>query len=161
MSDGSGHDFMESEREVLLFFLNRVRDAVVRASGGLTDEQARRAGVPSGTNLLGLIRHLTAVEEHWFLRVFLGEDRRTEMSMDVPAEATPDEVVSAYQRACIRSDEIVRTSSGLSAMARTANPGEDRVASLRRIVVHMIEETARHAGHADILREQIDGATGL
>ncbi len=64
MGDGDGH-LMESERDVLLFFLNRVRDAVVRASAGLAGEQQRLPGVPSGTNLLGLIRHLTAVEEHW------------------------------------------------------------------------------------------------
>jgi Protein of unknown function (DUF664) len=64
MGDGDGHP-VESERDVLLFFLNRVRDAVVRASAGLTGEQQRLPGVPSGTNLLGLIRHLTAVEEYW------------------------------------------------------------------------------------------------
>ena len=161
MGEGAGRDLMESERDVLLFFLNRVRDAVVRASAGLTGEQQRIRGVPSGTNLLGLIRHLTAVEEHWFQRVFLGQDRRVDMSMDVPASATCDEVVAACRQACARSDEIVRACPALSTMAKAANPGEDRAVSLRRIVVHMIEETARHAGHADILRERIDGATGL
>src|SRR6266542_4178562 len=147
MGDGTGRDLLESERDVLLFFLNRVRDAVVRASAGLTGEQQRLPGVPSGTNLLGLIRHLTAVEEHWFQRVFLGGDCIIDMSMDVPAGATRDEVVAARP--------------ALSAVARIANPGEDQAVSLRRIMVHMIEETARHAGHADILREQIDGAVGL
>ncbi len=83
------------------------------------------------------------------------------MSMDVPAGATRDEVVAAYRQACARSDEIVRARPALSAVARIANPGEDQAVSLRRIMVHMIEETARHAGHADILREQIDGAVGL
>jgi uncharacterized damage-inducible protein DinB len=161
MSDGPGRDLAESESDVLLFFLNRVRDAVVRASAGLTSEQQRMPGVPSGTSLLGLVRHLAAVEEHWFQRVFLGEDRSIDMSMDLPAGATRDEVVAAYRRACARSDEIVRACPSLSMLARTANPGEDRVRSLRRLLVHMIEETARHAGHADILRERIDGATGL
>ena len=161
MSDGPCRDGAESESDVLLFFLNRVRDAVVRASAGLTSEQQRMPGVPSGTSLLGLVRHLTAVEEHWFQRVFPGEDRSAGMSMDVPAGVTCDEVVAAYRQACARSDEIVHACPGLSTLARTANPGEDRVVSLRRILVHMIEETARHAGHADILRERIDGATGL
>jgi uncharacterized damage-inducible protein DinB len=65
---------LESEPEALLCYLDRVREAVVRASEGLTDEQQRAPGVPSGTNLLGLIQHLTSVEEHWFQRVFVGED---------------------------------------------------------------------------------------
>lgn len=78
MSDDADRQPAESEAEVLLFFLNRLRDAVVRDSAGLTDEQQRTAGVPSGTSLLGLVQHLTAVEEHWFQRVFLGED----MSVD-------------------------------------------------------------------------------
>jgi uncharacterized damage-inducible protein DinB len=161
MSDGSGRDSAESEREVLLFFLNRLRDAVVGASRGLTGEQQRRPGVPSGTSLLGLIKHLTAVEEHWFQRVFLGEGHSFDMSMAVPADVTGDDIVAAYRHACAHSDEIVRACPDLSTMARAANPGEDRLGSLRRIVVHMIEETGRHAGHADILREQLDGATGL
>jgi uncharacterized damage-inducible protein DinB len=161
MGEDAGRDLTESERDVLLVFLNRVRDAVVRASAGLTGEQQRIRGVPSGTSLLGLIRHLTAVEKHWFQRVFLSQDRRVDMSMDVPASATRDEVVAAYRQACARSDEIVRACPAPSTMAGAANPGENRAVSLRRIMVHMIEETARHAGHADILRERIDGATGL
>ena len=117
--------------------------------------------MPSGTNLLGLIQHLTGVERHWFERVFLDDDPGIDDSMDVPVDATRDEIVAAYRVACARSDEIVRACPDLSTMAKIANPGEDEVDSLRRIVAHMIEETARHAGHADILREQIDGATEL
>ncbi len=81
--------------------------------------------------------------------------------MDVPGGATREEVVAAYREACARSDEIVRACPDLSTLAKIANPGEDQIDSLRRIVAHMIEETGRHAGHADILREQIDGATDL
>ena len=161
MSDDTGPDLIGSECDVLLHYLNKMRDAVVRTSEGLTDEQQRAPGVASGTNLLGLVRHLIGVEEHWFRRVFLGEDRDTDDSMDVPDAVTRDEVVAAYREACARSDEIVRACPDLSTMAKIANPGEDRRVSLRRIVAHMIEETARHAGHADILREQIDGATDL
>jgi uncharacterized damage-inducible protein DinB len=151
----------ESEGAVLLFFLSRLRNSVVRAAEGLTDEQQREPGVQSGTSLLGLIQHLAGVEEHWFQRVFLGEDRVIDQSMDVPATTAPDEVVAAYRQACARSDEIVRACPDLSTLAAIANPGEARRASLRRIVAHMIEETGRHAGHADILREQIDGTTDL
>jgi uncharacterized damage-inducible protein DinB len=161
MADNTGHDLVASERDVLLYYLNKMRDAVVRTSGGLTDEQQRTPGVPSGTNLLGLVRHLTWVEEHWFRRVFLDADLDIDDSMDAPVDATRDEVVAAYREACARSDTIVRACRDLSTMAKIANPGEDEKDSLRRIVAHMIEETARHTGHADILREQIDGATDL
>jgi hypothetical protein len=78
----------------------------------------------------------------------------------VPPGATGDQGVAAYRPACARSDEIVRACPDLSTVAAIANPGEAHPVSLRRIVTHMIEETARHAGHADIVREQIDGATG-
>lgn len=146
---------------MLAHYLDKMRDAVVRVSERLTDEQQRTPGVPSGTSLLGIVAHLSGVEEHWLQRVFLGEDPGTGDSMDVPPDVTRDEVVAAYRRACARSDEIVRACPDLSTMAAIANPGEDGKDSLRRIVAHMIEETARHAGHADILREQIDGATEL
>ncbi len=152
---------MESEREVLLHYLNKMRDAVVRTSEGLTDEQARTPGVPSGTSLLGLIQHLTAVERHWFQFVFLGEGPALDDSMEVPAAATRDELVAAYRKACARSDEIVRACPDLATMSKIANPGEGQLDPLRVIVAHMIEETGRHAGHADILRERIDGATGF
>jgi uncharacterized damage-inducible protein DinB len=161
MVDNTGGDLVGSERDVLLYYLNKMRDAVVRTSEGLTDKQQRSPGVPSGTNLLGLIQHLAGVEKHWFQRVFLGEDLDTDDSMDVPADVSRDEVVAAYREAGTRSDEIVRGCPDLSTMAKIANPGEDHKGSLRRIVAHMIEETARHAGHADILREQLDGAAEL
>lgn len=151
----------ESEAEVLLFFLDRLRNSVVRAAAGLSDEQQRAPGVPSGTSLLGLVRHLTGVERHWFQEVFLGGQTDADTSMHVPPGTSTEEVVSAYRTACARSNEIVRAAPNLSVSARAVNPGEDRTASLRRIVVHMIDETGRHAGHADILREQIDGATDL
>lgn len=160
MSEG-GYDLVGSERDVLLAYLNKMRKAVVRTCEGLTEEQLRSPGVPSGTNLLGLIQHLTGVEQHWFQLVFLGENLVPDMSMDVPADATREQLVAAYRAACTRSDEIVRACSDLSTLAEIVNPGEDKKDSLRSILGHMIEETARHAGHADILREQIDGATGL
>jgi uncharacterized damage-inducible protein DinB len=138
-----------------------MRNAVVRTSEGLTDKELRTPGVPSGTNLLGLIKHLTWCEELWFQRVFLDQEITSDESMTVPAELGRDDVVAAYRRACERSDEIIRDCADLSTVASTANHGEDVRMPLRVIVAHMIEETGRHAGHADILREQIDGATEL
>jgi len=93
--------------------------------------------------------------------VFLGEDLAVEKSMQVPGGVSAADVVAAYRRACARSDENVRGCPDLGTVARAVNPGEPRRAALRRIVAHMIEETGRHAGHADILREQIDNVTGL
>jgi uncharacterized damage-inducible protein DinB len=165
MPDPTGPALARSEPDVLLRYLHKMRDAVVRTSEGLSDQEQRAPGVPSGTNLLGLIRHLTGVEQHWFVEVFLGEgegeDGDVDDSMAVPAGVTRRAVVSAYREQCARSDHIIRACPDLSTLARIANPGEDRKVSLRMIVAHMIEETARHAGHADILREQIDGATDL
>jgi hypothetical protein len=152
-------DLVRSERDVLLRFLNKSRDAVVLASEGLTDEQQRTPAVPSGTNLLGLIQHLSGTEDHWFVRVFLGEGDGVDDAMDVAPNATRVEIVGAYLRACACSDEIVRDCPDLSTLSAIANPGEHERVSLRRIVAHMVEETARHAGHADILRELIDGRT--
>lgn len=155
----SAPDLVGSERDVLLYYLTKNRNAVVRTSEGLAAEQQRAPGVPSGTNLLGLIRHLTWVEVHWFQRVFLDADPGLRDAMDAPVDASRSEIVAAYREACARSDEIVRACPDLSTMSKIANPGEDAPDSLRVIIAHMIEETARHAGQADILRELIDGAT--
>jgi uncharacterized protein DUF664 len=159
-SDANG-DAGVAEREALLFFLNRVRDAVVRTSDGLTDAEQRAPGVRSGTNLLGLVQHLTGMEVHWFQRVFLGRALEVDTSMHVAAGVSRHDVVASYREACATSDRIVHACPDLSTLAKGSNPGERERASLRRIIAHMIEETARHAGHGDILREQIDGATDL
>lgn len=78
------YDLKYTECHVLLAYLNRVRDAVVRTVEGLTEEEVRAPGVPSGTNLLGLVQHLTGVERHWFRKVFLGEQPVVDKSMVVP-----------------------------------------------------------------------------
>jgi uncharacterized damage-inducible protein DinB len=161
-----------SEPDVLLFFLNRLREAVVRASEGLSEKELRAPGVPSGTHLMGLTWHLAAMEVHWFRRVFRGEEIARASDWDVPVDVTRARVVAVYRDACAHSDRIVRASGDLSILSKGtarlpastskyADPGESRRVSLRSVVVHMIEETARHAGHADILREQIDGETDL
>ncbi|HEX8861195.1 MAG TPA: DUF664 domain-containing protein [Actinomycetes bacterium] len=103
-----------------------------RSDEGLTAERLRTPGVPSGTNLLGLVQHLTGVEEHWFQLVFLGEDVEVEDSMQVPAGTTREEVVDAYRGACARSNEIVRACPDLSALAKIPNPGEDGIAPFAR-----------------------------
>jgi uncharacterized damage-inducible protein DinB len=163
---------MSAEHDELLFLLNRVRAAVIRTTEGVPADRLRTPGVPSGTNLLGLLRHLTAMETQWFERLFLGDGGEVDASMTVPETTTYEQVVSAYRTACARSDEITRACPDLSTMSkqpvrlpestsRDAAPATPRRVSLRTIVAHMLEETSRHAGHADILREQLDGETDL
>ncbi|MFF2568765.1 DinB family protein [Streptomyces sp. NPDC058084] len=149
------------ERSTLLPFLGYLREAVAAKAEGVDPRLARRPGVPSGTSLLGLVKHLTAVETHWFVRTFEGADvPMPDLGMEVAEDVTAARVLADYREACRRSDEIVAGCPDLETVsARPA--GQAHVhRSLRWILVHMIEETARHAGHADILREQADGAVG-
>jgi hypothetical protein len=143
-----------------LYFLQKERDAVVDSLDGLDDAQVRTAGVPSGTSLLGIVQHLTGAEAHWFEVVFLGRpERAREKSMSVPPDADVAAIVDEYRAVWARSDEIVNACADLGTLAAALNPGENDHYPLRVILAHMIEETARHAGHADILREHIDGRT--
>ena len=148
-----------SEVDTLLAYLDAVRDAVVRDGEGLDEATLRAPGVPSGTSLLGIVHHLAGVERHWFRRVFRGEDQAFDTSFSPPADRSAAEVVADYRAACADSNAIVRACDDLATFAAVPNPGEDGLDQLRSVVVHLIEETARHAGHADILRERIDGAT--
>jgi hypothetical protein len=150
------------EREVLEAFLDLYRDIVVRKVTGVSADAARRRLVPSHTTLAGLVRHLTSVEREWFHGVL---DQRPPSEVGVQADdgwgVDPSDdladLVAEYQETCAQSRRI----AGRFALDDTVPmPRLGRV-SLRWIYVHMIEETARHAGHADILREQIDGATGF
>jgi uncharacterized damage-inducible protein DinB len=128
---------------------------------GLNDEQARRVLVPSGTTLLGLVKHLAVVELGWFRWSFVGEDFDVGPGgQDVTPDDTIPSVIEMYREAVRGSQEVTATVPDLDQKAaRSRRPGHD-TQSMRWILVHMIEETARHAGHADILREQIDGAIG-
>ncbi|MGK5447819.1 DinB family protein [Streptomyces radiopugnans] len=148
------------ERTTLLAFLDYLRDAVAAKAAGVPDEAARAAGVPSGTSLLGLVKHLTAVEHNWFTWAFAGEggDPLDDEAPPAPGE-TAGEILRAYREAAGRSNAIA------AACDRLDRPGarslrEAPPPTMRWILVHMIEETARHAGHADILRERVDGSTG-
>ncbi|MER7518479.1 DinB family protein [Streptomyces sp. NPDC126499] len=149
------------ERATLLAFLGYLRQAVAAKAQGLDPEAARRPGVPSGTSLLGLVKHLTAAETYWFVRSFEGEEGPApDLGMEVTEEDDPERLLAAYREACRRSDAVVAACGDLDTLA-VRPAGHKKVRrSLRWILVHMIEETARHAGHADILREQADGAVG-
>jgi uncharacterized damage-inducible protein DinB len=161
----SGND----ERPVLLGYLDYHRAVLARKAEGLTDEQARlEACPPSDLTLLGLIRHMTEVERQWFRRALMAEDAPPLYYEDAhpegdedgdfhpPADATLAEALAAYW-AEIRVTDLNIAAASLDELSR----GEpDSGTSLRRIIVHMIEEYARHCGHADLLRQAIDGWTG-
>jgi uncharacterized damage-inducible protein DinB len=146
------------EKATLVAFLGYLRECVLAKAEGLEAADLRRSTVPSGTSLLWLLKHLTMAEILWFQHVFDGADVRVPES-DLEEGDTPASVLAGYQAACRRNGEIVAACDDLDRLG--ARPGTRPVhLSLRWILVHMIEETARHAGHADILREQIDGGTG-
>ena len=147
------------ERAILEAFLELQRAVVVRKVYGLTREQAVRRLVPSLTTLAGLLRHLAAVEQEWFGRILAGDPDRPgppDEWLPGPDEGIAD-LIAGYRRACARSRQIA---TALSLDDAVPHPRLGTV-TLRWIYVHMIEETARHAGQADILREQTDGATGF
>jgi uncharacterized damage-inducible protein DinB len=151
------------EKETLTAWMDYHRATLLNKIDGVSDDDLRRPMVPSGTTLLGLVKHLAYVERWWFRRVFLDIDLAFPWTDDDPdadfrikADETTDDIVRLYQAECEESRAVVRDAS-LDDMAKY----EYRTGfSLRWILTHMIEETARHNGHADILREQIDGSTG-
>lgn len=153
------------EKETLLGFLQFLRETLVLKCANLTDLQMQSTPTVSTMSLLGMVKHLTIVERYWFQGVFLDAD------LDLPwSEEDPDgdwrtseadsaiAALEAYKAECRISDKIVRENDLSRLAAWTAEEDERR--SLRWILTHMIEETGRHVGHADILRESIDGTTG-
>jgi uncharacterized damage-inducible protein DinB len=146
------------ERTQVEEFLRTNRDDLVEAVEGLTDEQARRRLVPSLTTPLGLLKHVTWAEQVWFhvglagrTRVELGIPDENDPSWAVSEDDTVASVVAAYRRVCAEADEIA-AAYALDDLVRHNRRGP---LTLRWLYLHMIEEIARHAGHADILREQI------
>jgi hypothetical protein len=144
------------EKATLVEFLNYLRRAMVSNVEGVPEPQVRTAGVPSGTSVLGLVKHLGYVERFYFLGAEVGDWSAT---FRPTSEDTVHSVVGSYREAVSRANEVIEKCQDLSQPApRSSRP--QSAPTMRWILVHMIEETGRHAGHADILREQIDGATG-
>ncbi len=151
------------EKESLLAALDRHRDAVVWKTQGLSDADLRRALTPSGTTLLGLVKHLASVEYGWFCETFHRptealpfdpEDENADFPI-APGESTTD-VLAYYARARSAADQVIADVD----LQETGRSWDGRTVSMRWVLIHMVEETARHAGHADIVRELIDGMTG-
>ena len=153
------------ERQMLTTWLDYHRDTLAWKCAGLSDDQLReRAVPPSRLSLLGLVRHMTDVERGWFRRVLNGEDAPYRYGTDTKADAEFDDVATAdvaeafasWRSDCERARELAAAAASLDV---TGERRGERF-SLRWILVHMIEEYARHNGHADLLRERIDGSVG-
>jgi hypothetical protein len=152
------------EREVLEMFLDHHRQALSSKLRNLSEDDARRRLVPSPTTLIGLAQHAAGVERNWFQH-HLAQRPREQIAGNARGDAdswvvdpgrTLAEVLAEYATACAESRRIA---AGFGLDDTVPDDRKGRV-SLRWIYVHMIREHARHAGHADILREQIDGLTG-
>jgi len=155
-------DRLAGERDALNQQLDFQRATLLHKLEGLDDEQLRRPMTRSGLSLLGLVKHLTSTEHGWFLNIYAGLPDPAPYGANPSQEFragphdTAQALVDDYLRTCARCrqvvaagelDDVIRTPSGTSA-------------NLRAILLHMIQETARHNGHADIIREEIDGTTG-
>jgi hypothetical protein len=148
---------MTPELRQLREALDGLRASALKKLAGLSDDDARRSTVPSGTNLAGLLQHLTFVESRWFEEVVGGAKvTRGRRSMQVDPSVSLRALRAEYVAACARSNEIIESVGD----ADTAVAVRGRQQDLRWVMLAVIEETARHAGHADIIREQIDGQTG-
>jgi uncharacterized damage-inducible protein DinB len=155
--------FTADEKTTLLAALPSHRDVMLWKLDGLSDKEIRRAMVPSGTSLLGLVKHLANAEYGWFCETFgrptepltdISDDPEADMRA-AEGEAT-EEIVAFYRRAWAAADAAILELP----LDATGTSYSDKTVSLRWVLVHMIEDTVRHAGHADILRELIDGGTG-
>lgn len=144
-----------AERDTLVGFLDYLRGCVVEKVRDAPEPAVRTPGVPSGTNLLGLLKHLTHVERFMFLGEVVADWPAT---FHANADETVAEVVAGYEDAVDRANAVIAGYDDLT--ARVDRPGAGDAPSMRWALTHMVEETGRHAGHMDILRELIDGATG-
>jgi uncharacterized damage-inducible protein DinB len=144
------------ERDTLHALLQYQRDSIVRKVTGVDDVAARTPIVESGTTLLWLLRHLAHAETLWIVHRFAGEDIDA-FDGALDQSDTIAAAVDAYRAVWVEVDAVVAGSPDLDEACRRA--GEPPV-NLRWVLMHLLEETARHAGHADILRELVDGQVG-
>jgi uncharacterized damage-inducible protein DinB len=160
----------ETAKDVLHRYLRTARDALLWKLDALSPYDLRRPLVPAGTNLLGLVKHLAAIESGYFGEVFgrpmadapawMDDEDEPNIDMYATADESVAEILGLYRRACDHADATI---DALPLDALGAVPWwspERREVTLQQILVHMVAETNRHAGHADLVRELIDGAAG-
>jgi uncharacterized damage-inducible protein DinB len=151
-------------------YLKRGREAIAWKLDGLSEYDARRPLTPTGTNLLGLVKHLASVELGYFGDCFgrpsgepqpwMEADAEPNADMWATAEESREQIMGLYRRAWAHSDATI-DALDLDAIGQVPWWGDEGKVTLHRILIHMIAETERHAGQADIVRESIDGAAGL
>ncbi len=161
-----GPPLRAGERETLRAFLDYHRATLAMKCDGLSDDDLRRQSMPPSTlSLLGLVRHMAEVERTWFRRVINAEDIPLRWSDDGDFQAayeasasTRSEAFEAWRAEVEHSRRIEREAESLDVIGYQASWGED--VSLRLVMLHLIHEYARHNGHADFLREGVDGTVG-
>lgn len=155
--------------EMLMGFVDFQRATLALKCEGLTSEQAARRAIPPSTlSLLGIVRHMTDVEKNWFVGRFLGEQPRDlyrtaddgDAAFNDLEGADLEESLRLWSATCDRSREIVATAASLDQLSVGTRRDNQHV-TLRWMLFHLIEEYARHNGHADLLREVIDGRVGM
>jgi uncharacterized damage-inducible protein DinB len=159
---------VSDEREGLLAFLAQQRDALRIAAHGLTDEQARRTPTASALSVGGLVKHVAATERGWIDLVLRRESSGSEEDYETGFRLGPDETLAgALDRYAAVAQETEKVIAGIADLDHPVPvpkgvpwfPDDVDAWSVRWVLLHLIEETARHAGHADIIRESVDGAT--
>ena len=160
---------LDDEREQLLAFVAQQREGIRNAAYGLTDEQARLSPSASALSIGGLLKHVTKMEATWIDTVLqrersgTGETSDYEAGFRLGADETLAAVLEAYQRTADETDALIRELDLEHPVPVPKGvpwfPDDVEAWSVRWVLLHLIEETARHAGHADIVRETVDGAT--
>jgi uncharacterized damage-inducible protein DinB len=159
-----------TELDQLTSYLDLQRATVLLKAEGLDREQLAQPHPPSTLTLGGLLNHLALVEDSWFRVRFAGLpddelwagidwDADPDHEFRTAAEVEPDELRRRYEAACARSREVVAAAESLDQLSAEKRRN-GKYFQLRWVLLHLIEETARHAGHADLIRESIDGTTG-
>jgi uncharacterized damage-inducible protein DinB len=159
-----------TELEQLTAYLDYQRATMLVKAEGLSREQLAQTHPPSTLTIGGLLNHLALVEDSWFRVRFAGLpddelwaghdwDADPDYELRTAAEVEPDELRRRYETACARSREVVAAARDLDQLSVVPR-GNGATFQLRWVLLHLIEETARHAGHADLLREAIDGTVG-
>ncbi|MBE4739880.1 MULTISPECIES: DinB family protein [Streptomyces] len=164
--DRVGPPHRGTERETLRAFLDYHRATLAMKCAGLTDEELRRRSMPPSTlTLLGLVRHMAEVERAWFRRVFEDHDAPMVWSKEIDFQAAYDasastraEAFGAWEAEVETSRRIEREAESLDLVGR--QPRWDEEVSLRMVMIHVLLEYGRHNGHADFLREGVNGTVG-
>jgi uncharacterized damage-inducible protein DinB len=160
---------MDAKR-IIHGYLVRQREALLAKLDGLSERDVRWPMTPTGTNLLGLVKHVASIELGYFGEVFerssdiplpwFDNDAEINADMWATAEESRDEIVTLYQRAAAHADATIEALALDSPGRVPWWPPEREQVTLQQIMVHVTAEIARHAGHSDILRELIDGNAG-